>query len=50
MQVNILRDFTEITMHVLQGQHTLKKKKEKEKSRAFSACVNVSFSRPPPAI
>lgn len=24
MQVNILRDFTEITMHVLQGQHTPK--------------------------
>lgn len=48
MQVNILRDFTEITMHVLQGQHTPKKKEEK--SRAFSACVNVSLSRPPPAI
>ena len=30
MQVNILRDFTEITMHVLQGQHTPGKKKKKK--------------------
>lgn len=45
MQVNILLDFTEITMHVLQGQLTPPLVQKKKKNPlAFPACVNDRFS------
>lgn len=53
MQVNASQYFTGFHWNYhacLTGSTYSEKKKEKEKSRAFSACVNVSFSRPPPAI
>lgn len=42
MQVNILRDFTEITLHVLQGQHT-------PEILGFPCLSEGRFFLPPPA-
>lgn len=53
MQVNILLDFTEITMHVLQGQVASRKKKKKggggeKKSLSFFLLVRTTASSSTP--